>query len=87
MPRDVTPAAAAALTAILEAAYLMSPDSLPRVVADGARHLGSSDMVIYVPDYEQSTLTPCRRPAPDPAIRCRSTGPSPAGCIAPLIPS
>ncbi len=58
MPRDEPPAAAAALTAILEATYLMAPDQLPAVVAEGATHLGSSETVLYVPDYEQTTLTP-----------------------------
>jgi len=48
----------AALDGVLHRAYLMAPDDLPRVVADGAGKLGASAAVLYLIDHEQQVLTP-----------------------------
>ena len=55
---DHAAAYAAALDTILRAAHLMAPDEIPDLATEGARHLGVETTVIWLIDYEQSTLVP-----------------------------
>ena len=57
MPADFAAAYGRALDAVLRAAHLMSPDDLPRLAAEGASHLGATQVRLWLVDYEQSVLT------------------------------
>ena len=57
---------AAALDAILRRAHLMSPDEMGPLAAVGAAHLGVETAVIWLVDYEQSTLVPVLAPHDPP---------------------
>jgi serine phosphatase RsbU (regulator of sigma subunit) len=58
MTQDLADALAAALKTILDGAHLMAPDQLPALAAQGARHLGAETTVLWLVDYEQTTLRP-----------------------------
>jgi serine phosphatase RsbU (regulator of sigma subunit) len=47
-----------ALGALLRASHLLAPDDLPSATAVEARRLGARDLVLYLADYEQTTLVP-----------------------------
>ncbi len=57
MDRDPASAYAAALDAVLQRAHLMPPDSLDELTVLGARHLGASTAVLWLVDYEQTSLS------------------------------
>jgi serine phosphatase RsbU (regulator of sigma subunit) len=46
------------LRSLLDASHLMAPDDLAATVAAHARRMGFREAVIYLADYEQSTLLP-----------------------------
>lgn len=48
-----------ALDALLKQSYLVGPDRLPDAVASCARSLGAVETVLYLVDYDQTTLVPC----------------------------
>ena len=58
MPEDLDRAYAAALDTVLRRAHLMPPDAMPELADEGATHLGAQTTVIWLVDYEQSTLVP-----------------------------
>jgi hypothetical protein len=47
-----------ALSALLQASHLLSPDDLAATVAVAARHAGVRQTVLYLADYEQAVLMP-----------------------------
>jgi hypothetical protein len=47
-----------ALHELLTGSHLVEPDGLPDLVERAVAHLGVSEAVIYLVDYEQQTLTP-----------------------------
>jgi serine phosphatase RsbU (regulator of sigma subunit) len=49
---------AALLHQLLADTHLAAPDDLPTVVARAAGHVGATDAVVYLVDYEQQMLTP-----------------------------
>jgi serine phosphatase RsbU (regulator of sigma subunit) len=49
---------AALLHQLLAETHLAAPDHLPTVVARAAGHVGATDAVVYLVDYEQQMLTP-----------------------------
>jgi len=53
---------AAALHALLQGSHLMAPSELPGLAARAAQHVGAEQAVLYLIDYEQSTLTPLTYP-------------------------
>ncbi|MDP9466481.1 MAG: serine/threonine-protein phosphatase [Actinomycetota bacterium] len=57
MDRDPASAYAAALDAVLQRAHLMPPDALDELTVLGARHLGASTAVLWLVDYEQTSLS------------------------------
>jgi serine phosphatase RsbU (regulator of sigma subunit) len=46
------------LHALLTGSHLSAPDELPDLVLRAAAHLGATDAVLYLVDYEQQTLSP-----------------------------
>ena len=57
MDQGLASAYAAALDAVLRRAHLMPPDSLDELTELGARHLGASTAVLWLVDYDQSSLS------------------------------
>jgi serine phosphatase RsbU (regulator of sigma subunit) len=55
---DAAAGYAATLHELLKGTHLAAPDELPDVVQRAASHVGASDAVLYLVDYEQQTLTP-----------------------------
>ena len=66
MPADLATAFAAALDEVLQASYLMAPDEMGTLARAGAAHLGAQDAVIWLVDYEQTTLVPVLAPSDEP---------------------
>jgi serine phosphatase RsbU (regulator of sigma subunit) len=63
---DLAVAYAAALDRVLRRARLMAPDQMPALAAEGARCLGAATTVMWLVDYEQSSLVPLLGPAGAP---------------------
>ena len=57
MRSDLADAYAAALDDILRRAHLMAPDRLADLAVVGAHHLGASSAVLWLVDYEQTSLS------------------------------
>lgn len=53
---------AAALDVVLRRSYLMDPDDLASLAAEGGAELGAADAVVWLVDYEQSLLVPVLGP-------------------------
>ena len=69
-------AAADAFVALLEVTHLAQPDELPDLVAEHATTLGLDDLVVYLVDYEHTTLVPVPRrqqPIDRPVLRIDGT--------------
>ena len=58
MSHELAVAYAAALDTVLRAAHVMAPGEMPELALAGARHLGAGTAVLWLIDYEQSTLVP-----------------------------
>jgi serine phosphatase RsbU (regulator of sigma subunit) len=56
-PPDAT-GYAAMLHELLQRTHLAAPDELPDLVVRAAAHIGATDAVLYLVDYEQQSLTP-----------------------------
>jgi serine phosphatase RsbU (regulator of sigma subunit) len=57
MDRDLASVYATALDVVLRRDHLMPPDALDELAVLGARHLGAATAVLWLVDYDQSTLT------------------------------
>ena len=58
MPADLATSYAAALDTILRGSHLMEPAGLPELAASAAGHLGATSAVLWLVDYEQTSLVP-----------------------------
>ncbi len=52
------PQYATALDTLLRGSHLVNPDQLPELAAQAARALGAAELVLYLVDYDQTTLVP-----------------------------
>ncbi len=62
MTEELAHAYAAALDGVLRRAHLMAPDELPMLAQLGGGHLGASTTVLWLVDYEQTSLVPLLGP-------------------------
>ena len=74
MAEDLAHAYAAALDSILRRAHLMAPDELPALATLGGGHLGASTTVLWLVDYDQTSLVPMLGPATDARERLSVDG-------------
>jgi len=74
MDRDLASAYATALDAVLRRAHLMPPDVLDELAVLGARHLGASTAVLWLVDYDQSSLARLGGPTGGPGERLSVDG-------------
>ena len=63
---ELAVAYAAALDTVLRRARLMAPDQMPALAGEAARCLGAATTVLWLVDYEQSSLVPLLGPAGTP---------------------
>jgi serine phosphatase RsbU (regulator of sigma subunit) len=56
MDQELASAYAAALDAVLRRDHLMAPDALDELTVLGARHLGATEAVLWLVDYDQISL-------------------------------
>jgi hypothetical protein len=65
----MAPDLAAALQTVLRASHLVTPDDIPALTADAARRIGADNALIYVIDYDQTTLVPLEDPRQPPVYK------------------
>jgi serine phosphatase RsbU (regulator of sigma subunit) len=58
MGDDLPTGYATALHGVLQTGHLVAPDQLQELIAQGARHLGAQQTILYLVDYEQRILSP-----------------------------